>query len=152
MSKGFCYKTFENYNLPRDQLKSFCKHNSKSGYYNISNTRGICNNSKQLQRENYQLKKSENQSLPCNDHKNNCGQHPTAVRTNRHLPWEQQWNQVKGLYELNPQSNSCVSWRGNQENFKAPATCTELACPRNNRNLQQRENYEGPEYNYTQFY
>ena len=88
--KGFCYKTLENYNVPRDQLKSFCKYNSKSGYYNISNTRGICNNGQCRTRENFQALSST------------AWQQPAAVRGN--------WNQVKGLYELNPQSNSCVSY------------------------------------------
>ena len=95
MSKGFCYKTLETYDLPRDQLKSFCKYGSKSGYYNISNTRGICNNGHcraQSARENFQ-------PIPSTE-----WQQPAAVRGT--------WNQVKGLYELNPQSNSCVSWRG----------------------------------------
>ena len=41
--KSFCYKTLENYNVPRNQLKSICKQPNKSGYYNTSNTRGICN-------------------------------------------------------------------------------------------------------------
>ena len=133
MSKGFCYKTLETYDLPRDQLKSFCKHGSKPGYYNISNTRGICNDGQCRARENFQAKKSENQSGPCKDRENHCGQYPAAVHANSHLSREQQWDQVKGLYELNPQSNSCVSWRGNQEgnssndvkNFKgAIRTCS----------------------------
>ena len=41
--KSFCYKTLETYDKPRDQLKSFCRDGGNSGYYNISSTRGICN-------------------------------------------------------------------------------------------------------------
>lgn len=96
MSKGFCYKTLENYDIPRDQLKSLCKYNSKAGYYNISSNRGICNSGQCRTRENFQ-------PTPW--------QQPAAVRGT--------WNQVKGLYELNPQRNSCVSWRGgNRENYQ----------------------------------
>ena len=98
MSKGFCYKTLENYNVPRDQLKSFCKYGSKAGYYNISNSRGICNDGQCRAKENFQ-------PIP-----STAWQQPAAVRGT--------WNQVKGLYELNPQSNSCVSWNGrNQEGY-----------------------------------
>ena len=96
MSKGFCYKTLENYDVPRDQLKSLCKYDSKAGYYNISSNRGICNSGQCRTRENFQ-------PTPW--------QQPAAVRGT--------WNQVKGLYELNPQSNSCVSWHGgNRENYQ----------------------------------
>ena len=79
MSKSFCYKTLETYDLPRDQLKSFCKYGSKSGYYNISNTRGICNGGQCRTRENFQ-------PIP-----STAWQQPAAVRGT--------WNQVKGLYE-----------------------------------------------------
>ena len=100
MSKSFCYKTFENYNVPRDQVKSFCKSGAKSGYYNISSTRGICNDGQCRVKENFE-------PIP-----STAWQQPAAVRGT--------WNQVKGLYELNPQSNSCVGWRGgNQEGYES---------------------------------
>ena len=58
--KSFCYKTFENYDKPRDQLKSFCKSGAKSGYYNISSTRGICNDGQCRVKENFQSGNSSN--------------------------------------------------------------------------------------------
>ena len=90
--KSFCYKTLENYDVPRDQLKSFCKSGEKSGYYNISSTRGICNSGQCRVRENFQ-------PIPAT-----TWQQPAAVRGN--------WEQVQGLYELNPQTNSCVAYYG----------------------------------------
>lgn len=100
--KSFCYKTLENYDIPKNQLESFCapRSSSKSGYYTISNTRAICDNGQCRTRENYH-------STPW--------QQPAAVRGT--------WDQVKGLYELNPQSNSCVGWRGiNQEGYERVPT------------------------------
>jgi len=88
--KSFCYKTLETYDVPRNQLKSFCKSGAKSGYYNISNTRGICNDGQCRVKENFQ-------PIPASE-----WQQPAAVRGT--------WDQVKGLYELNPQTNSCVSY------------------------------------------
>ena len=52
--KSFCYKTLETYDKPRDQLKSFCKSGGNSGYYNISSTRGICNDGECKVKENFQ--------------------------------------------------------------------------------------------------
>ena len=53
MSKSFCYKTLETYDLPKNQLKSFCTSGSNSGYYNISNTHSIYNDRQLRTRENY---------------------------------------------------------------------------------------------------
>ena len=64
MSKGFCYKTFETYDVPRNQLKSFCKYGSKAGYYNISNTRGVCNGGQCRTLENYQPTPWQQPALP----------------------------------------------------------------------------------------
>ena len=53
--KSFCYKTLETYDKPRDQLKSFCRDGGNSGYYNISSTRGICNDDGDCRvKENFQ--------------------------------------------------------------------------------------------------
>jgi hypothetical protein len=92
--KSFCYKTLENYNVPRNQLKSICKQPTKSGYYNTSNTRGICNGNSC--KENF-LNSRKFPPLQ------GPGWGPAMVRGT--------WDQVKGLYELDPQSNSCVRGR-----------------------------------------
>ena len=94
--KSFCYKTLGNYNVPRNYLKSVCKQPNKSGYYNISNTRGICNGNSCKVKENF----LNSQQGP--------GWGPAMVRGT--------WDQVKGLYELDPQSNSCVRGR-RRENY-----------------------------------
>jgi len=102
--KSFCYKTLETYDKPRNQLKSFCKDGGNSGYYNISSTRGICNDDGDCRvRENFQ-------PIPASE-----WQQPASVRGT--------WDQVKGLYELNPQSNSCVSdWKNREGYGNAAAT------------------------------
>ena len=243
--KSFCYKTLETYDKPRDQLKSFCRDGGNSGYYNISSTRGICNDDGDCRvKENFQsgnqpASKNLCQPIAYDDSKgskcksgvckNCCGKwtddDPALARTfcdlclNAPLPpvstrtaapcqwtdytcgsesadvpalegercdhvkpkmppsvcrisndkvslrcmtpsvcrggaaydpsgcgwsggtppptqenfqpipataWQQPasvrgtWDQVEGLYELNPQSNSCVGWRGgNQEGYEA---------------------------------
>ena len=101
--KSFCYKTLETYDKPRDQLKSFCRDGGNSGYYNISSTRGICNDDGDCRvKENFQ-------PIPAT-----AWQQPASVRGT--------WDQVEGLYELNPQTNSCVSDWKNREGYGNAAT------------------------------
>ena len=102
-----CYKTLEQYNSPcpisfpelgRNCVNSNCPSlKNNSGYYNISNTRGIC--------------ESAGCSVQTPFIEKFTQMRPAAVRGT--------WDQVKGLYELNPQGHSCVNLPV-RENYNKP--------------------------------
>ena len=91
----YCYKTLENYT--RWQRCPPLKQDS--GYYNISNVRGMCS--------------QDGCSLPPPTKENFCQgcsqMKPAAVRGT--------WDQVQGLNELNPQAGACVQFH--RENYES---------------------------------
>ena len=100
-----CYKTLQQYNSPcpvsfpelgRNCVNSNCPSLNDFGYYNISNTRGICD--------------SQGCSVQTPFVEKFAAMRPAQVRGT--------WDQVKGLYELNPQGNSCVNAPAIRENYK----------------------------------
>jgi hypothetical protein len=108
-----CYKTLEQYNSPcpvsfpelgRNCTHSNCPSLNSTGYYNISNTRGICN--------------SDGCSVQTPFVEKFAQMRPAAVRGT--------WDQVKGLYELNPQGHSCVNLPY-RENYHKKPTVTVLS-------------------------
>ena len=106
-----CYKTLLQYNssCPVSVPSSKCVHSNcpslnSTGYYNISNTRAICTSDGCVQQTPFVEKFAR--------------MRPAAVRGT--------WNQVKGLYELNPQGHSCVNLPY-RENYHKKPTVTILS-------------------------